>query len=86
MDRNELAALTKKQDATMMELMVSSLAAKAVKDGDQNRIKFLVERIAGKVPDQIEWTGDAPAGSTNISHALVFNTIQEMRARKKEGG
>jgi hypothetical protein len=84
MDRTELTNLTKSADASVMELMVASLAVKAVKEGDQNRLRFLAERIAGKVPDKIEWEGDAPASGQQISHALIFQSIQSI-TKTKEG-
>jgi hypothetical protein len=35
------------------EIMVISILAKAVRDGDVHRAEFLLARLIGKVPDQI---------------------------------
>lgn len=85
MNRNELTALAKDTTAPVMDLMVASLAAKAVKDGDPQRIRLLTERIAGKVPDKIEFDGDVRGDQPAITHAVIFQAIQEQN-RKKAGG
>jgi hypothetical protein len=85
MNRMDLTALTKDPDASVMDLMVASLAARAVKEGDPQRIRLLAERIAGKVPEKIELEGEVSTpGATQISHALVFQTIQALNRKESQ--
>lgn len=73
-------------NATALELALATTASKAITQGDHQRLRFLVERMGGKVPERIEFEGDLPATGVGqqISHALVFQTIQELTRNKKE--
>lgn len=52
----EMEARVKSQDVTAIEAMIGSIIIKAVKDGDQQRLNFILERLIGKVKDQIDLT------------------------------
>lgn len=54
--REQLQAVITNPKSTMLEIMVASVMARAAKDGDPNRMEFLLQRTIGKVQDlsQIE--------------------------------
>ena len=54
MNREELQAVLTSPDASMLEIMVGSVIAKAAKEGDQARFNFLLDRMVGKVKDVVE--------------------------------
>ena len=39
---------------TVLELALASTIQKAIKEGDQSRIEFFLQRLFGKVPDKLE--------------------------------
>lgn len=53
LDRDELAAKLQNPKATMLELAVGHIIAKAAKEGDTLRLNFLFDRIVGKVTDVV---------------------------------
>jgi len=53
----EMQAALKNPEATMIEIMVGSVVAKAAKEGDQSRFNFLLDRMVGKVKDVVEHQG-----------------------------
>lgn len=52
----EMEERVKSADVTAIEAMIGSIIIKAVKDGDQQRLNFILERLIGKVKDQIDLT------------------------------
>ncbi len=71
MDREELQELLKDPRATMLEIMVGSVVARAAKDGDQSRFSFLLDRMVGKVKEEIEHSGST--GSPQVIITLPSN-------------
>lgn len=51
MTKAEIEAVIRDPNTTMLEHMVGSIAIKAVKDGDQQRLNFLLDRTIGKVKE-----------------------------------
>ncbi len=55
--KDELALKLKEPgDTPAIELMVISVMAKALQNGDTYRLEFLLNRLIGKVPDKIDFT------------------------------
>lgn len=54
LNRLELQKRLQNQSATMLELAVGTIVAKAAKDGDQIRLNFILDRLIGKVKDQVK--------------------------------
>lgn len=54
MDREQIAAKLQDPKATMLEMAVGHIIAKAAKEGDTMRLNFLFDRIVGKVTDVVE--------------------------------
>ncbi len=54
MSKEDLLGILKNEKSTMGELMIASVMARAAKDGDANRLNFLLDRSIGKVsPEEI---------------------------------
>lgn len=56
MTRDEIAERLQDPKATMLEMAVGHIIAKAAKEGDTMRLNFLFDRIVGKVTDVVEQT------------------------------
>lgn len=56
MTPDEMTQRIQSSDVTAIEAMIGSIIIKAVKDGDQQRLNFILERLIGKVKDQIDLT------------------------------
>jgi hypothetical protein len=54
MSRDEVKAAIGAPSTPMMELMVASIVAQAAQKGDHQRLDFVLNRLVGKVKDQIE--------------------------------
>lgn len=57
MSREQLSDFTKNPAATTLELLISSIVAKAITNGDHQRAEFLITRLVGKVADQVNSAG-----------------------------
>jgi hypothetical protein len=60
LDRAAIAELVKTPGTPMIELVVASILAQAAQKGDQQRLEFVLQRMIGKVKDQIEVTLPKP--------------------------
>ena len=54
MDSDELSAILKDPKTPMLEVMVGRIVLMAAKNGDQTRLDFLLNRLLGKVKDNVE--------------------------------
>lgn len=54
----ELAAMSKETHRSVFEMIIISILKKAYEQGDQQRVNFILDRLIGKVKDQVEHTGD----------------------------
>lgn len=52
--KEELMAVLKDPATIALELMVVSVLVKAINNGDQVRLQFLLDRLIGKVPEKVE--------------------------------
>lgn len=53
MTREELQGIVQDPTATMLEITIAAVFVKAAKDGDYNRLAFLLDRTIGKVREEI---------------------------------
>ena len=58
MDKEALIAKSKDPSTTVFELIICSILKNAYDKGDQQRINFILDRLVGKVKDQVEHSGD----------------------------
>ena len=58
MDKEALIAKSKNPSTTVFELIICSILKNAYDKGDQQRINFILDRLVGKVKDQVEHSGD----------------------------
>ena len=65
-DRETLQKAIKNPSTPVMELMVASIMAQAIRLGDQQRLEFILSRLIGKVKDQIEVTAVKPYVINNL--------------------
>lgn len=54
MDATELETLLKDKKTPMLDVMVGRIVLMAAKHGDQTRLNFLLDRLVGKVKDNVE--------------------------------
>lgn len=53
----QLQAILKDPKTKVIDALVASIALHGIKKGDNARMNFLLDRIIGKVKDQVEHTG-----------------------------
>lgn len=53
-EENEIDALLAKKDASVFEKIVASILKAAILDADQHKMEWVLQRMLGKVKDQIE--------------------------------
>lgn len=70
LDREQIALKLQDPKATMLELAVGHIIAKAAKDGDTLRLNFLFDRIVGKVTDVVQ--------STNVNIGIDHAEYEEI--------
>lgn len=56
LDRAALEAKLKDPKTSMLELAVGNIVSKAAKDGDQQRLTFVIEHLLGKMKEEFEVT------------------------------
>ena len=54
MTKEEITKKLQDPKSTTLELIVMTIIHKAVKDGDQHRLDFLLNRLIGKVKDEVD--------------------------------
>lgn len=72
LDKVQMAAEMSKPTATMLELVIGGIVMKAAKDHDHIRFDFVLNRLLGKVREQIEHTVMRPT----IIHRLSGEQVE----------
>ena len=81
MTRGEIQETLQDPKATLLELIVGGIAAKAAKDHDHYRADFLLNRTIGKVKEMVEITNDL----SKLSDAeLLEGTKRAIRILEQE--
>jgi hypothetical protein len=57
---SELKAVMASPETPMFEIMIASIIAQAAQKGDQMRLEFVLQRMIGKVKDQVELSTPKP--------------------------
>lgn len=68
MTKNEITAAAMNAETPALELLVGSIVHKAVVEGDERRLNFLLDRLIGKVAERIGGPDGKPlpAGQTVV--------------------
>jgi hypothetical protein len=74
----ELQAIAKDDTAPALKVLIASVVAKAMQRGDAHALNIILDRIAGKVKERIELTGDA-AKPVGLAISAVSN--EELKTR-----
>lgn len=56
-DKAEISRISSDPKTPLMELLIASIIHKAISQGDERRLNFFLDRLLGKVKDQVEMTG-----------------------------
>jgi hypothetical protein len=62
----DLAKASTDPETPIIELMITSIIHKAVVEGDERRLEFLLMRLLGKVKDEVKHTGIPSAPATIV--------------------
>lgn len=57
MTKEEISLAIKDPNTPSLDLMVGSIVHQAVVRGDERRLEFILDRVIGKIPKQVELTG-----------------------------
>lgn len=60
LDKGQLQEVVRNPETPMLELIAASILAQAAQKGDQQRLEFVLQRMIGKVKDQLEVTTPTP--------------------------
>ena len=60
MDKTQLKALVNAPDTPVIELMIASIIYKGLEYGDQQRLDFMLNRLIGRVKEQVEISTPKP--------------------------
>jgi hypothetical protein len=83
MDRDAVKAAISAPGTPMMELMVASIVAQAAQKGDHQRLDFVLNRLIGKVKDQLDVTVAKPFV---VRHTDGSQTVLGSELEKKDDG
>jgi len=85
MTREELQASLSDPSASMLEIMVGAVVAKAAKEGDQSRLNFLLDRTIGKVSSE-EPEAVQPIGIRHEMSQLTTDALLKLVKEKTQEG
>ena len=77
MTKEELIALTKRDETTALELLVASIVQKGVVEGDQKRLEFILDRLIGKITQNFNLSG-------SISQPQIVLTLPDNGRTRKD--
>lgn len=79
MDRDAVKEAISSPSTPMMELMVASIVAQAAQKGDHARLEFVLQRMIGKVKDQLEVSTPKPfiVERLNGDQILIGSKVEE---------
>lgn len=79
--RDELHAFIQDPNTTAGQLHVAAVLAKGIKEGDQQRLDYLLNRLVGKVKEEVEITQTKPF---IVRHLNGSQTVLGASLEKKE--
>lgn len=86
--REELQKKIQHPDSTMLEITVAAIFARAAKDGDYQRLEFLLQRTVGKVREETEIKfkeSDAIRELDSHPRESVIALLRSMHGPKPQG-
>lgn len=60
-DIEQLKQITKDPKQTVLKVLVASVCIKAIQSGDMHALDILLNRLIGKVKEEVVWSGNPPA-------------------------
>lgn len=72
--KEQIQAELKNSETPALNLMIIGLISKAVSEGDQHRLNFLLDRLLGKVPTPIQTTVDP----------LLIDALKKLEGKSNE--
>jgi len=55
--KEQIIAISKDPNSTALRLMVASVLVKAINNGDADRLEYFIQRIAGKMKENVHLSG-----------------------------
>lgn len=81
---DDLQECVRDKSTTVLQAMIASVAAKAIRKGDHNALDMILDRIVGKVPAAIELSGGDPDTTSPITVMAAGNPhVKKMLASPK---
>ncbi len=77
-DRNELEKKAKDKGSTVIQSMMAAIAKRVIDDGDMVALDRLLDRLIGKVKDEVEFSG-------NVLNAPQVIVTLPSNGREKKG-
>ncbi len=65
-DFDSLQKLAKDKKATVLQRMLAAVAVKVIEKGDMHSLDILLNRMVGKVKDEVAFTGNVPQVVVNL--------------------
>jgi len=87
-DRKALVELTKKTDASILQLWFAKIAAKAIDKGDATALSIILDRVCGKAPSKVEISGKdgGPITTSEMTHEERLAEIERLRKLRESCG
>lgn len=79
-NRAELEAIVKDPSTPVLRLMIASVVATAMKKGDAGAMNILLDRMAGKIKQEVKHSGEIK--NTGMTAAEVNDTLRDPETRK----
>jgi Family of unknown function (DUF5681) len=78
----QLQAIAKDDTAPALKVLIASVVAKAMQRGDAHALNIILDRIAGKIKERIELTGDPqkPIGLTVVSNEELKQRLAQIES------
>jgi hypothetical protein len=73
---SEIYKLKEDQSLPLMECAIISMLAKAIEDGDERKLGFLLDRVIGKVKERLEHSGSLTLED------LITGSMNELRSEE----
>lgn len=76
----KLQSIKDEKSASVLKIWFASVAIKAISRGDAHSLSVILDRIVGKVKDQLELTGKDGGPIQSVSEAQVKAAIEKAEA------
>ncbi len=76
----QLQAIVKDPETPFLKLMIASVAANAVKKGDAGAMNILLDRMAGKIKQEVKHSGEIK--NTGMTASEVNDSLKDPETRR----